>query len=194
MSAAVSLGVTPIGEREIGAAREYSSLHAVERRLGLADPRALSAAIIGASAGRRALWQWRLSLIENGATFDRAGGRSAMCRARAAGRRQRAARRACRPPFRPCIQCRVHPVTLCPTSHANVRLFTARGGEVGWFGGGSISPVYPFDRTRVPASGSAGPCEPAARRLSVLKKPAIAISSCRIAVRRGSGRVVRGLT
>ena len=41
----------------------------------------------------------------------------------------------------------VHPVNpYAPTSHANVRLFTARGGEMWWFGGGfDLTPVYPFD-------------------------------------------------
>jgi hypothetical protein len=41
----------------------------------------------------------------------------------------------------------VHPVNpYAPTSHANVRLFTARGGEVWWFGGGfDLTPVYPFE-------------------------------------------------
>jgi len=43
--------------------------------------------------------------------------------------------------------CVVHPVNpYAPTSHANVRLFTARGGEMWWFGGGfDLTPVYPFD-------------------------------------------------
>jgi coproporphyrinogen III oxidase len=41
----------------------------------------------------------------------------------------------------------VHPVNpYAPTSHANVRLFSARNGEMWWFGGGfDLTPVYPFD-------------------------------------------------
>jgi coproporphyrinogen III oxidase len=91
----------------------------------------------------------RLSLIENGATFDRAGVAfsdvtGAKLPAAASERHTELAGQ----PFRAMgTSCVVHPVNpYAPTSHANVRLFTARGGEMWWFGGGfDLTPVYPFD-------------------------------------------------
>jgi coproporphyrinogen III oxidase len=147
-----ALRVTPIGGAEIGAARDYFvGLHT---RLGDAwkslDP---------ASEQRRDEWQrpagdvlagnGRLSLIENGATFDRAGVAfsdvtGAKLPAAASERHTELAGQ----PFRAMgTSCVVHPVNpYAPTSHANVRLFTARGGEMWWFGGGfDLTPVYPFD-------------------------------------------------
>ena len=90
----------------------------------------------------------RLSLIENGTTFDRAGVAfsdvsGAKLPAAASERHTELAGQ----PFRAMgTSCVVHPVNpYAPTSHANVRLFTARGGEVWWFGGGfDLTPVYPF--------------------------------------------------
>jgi coproporphyrinogen III oxidase len=144
--------VTPIGAAEIEAAREYfTGLHT---RLGDAwhslDP---------AAPQRRDEWQrpagdvlsgnGRLSLIENGATFDRAGVAfsdvtGAKLPAAASERHTELAGQ----PFRAMgTSVVVHPVNpYAPTSHANVRLFTARGGETWWFGGGfDLTPVYPFD-------------------------------------------------
>ena len=68
----------------------------------------------------------------------------------------------------------VHPVNpYAPTSHANVRLFTARGGEVWWFGGGfDLTPVYPFDEdARAWHQAARAACAPAGPRVyEVLKQ------------------------
>ena len=144
--------VTPIGEREVGAAREYFlGLHS---RLSDAW-----ASLDPGSAQRRDEWtrpptdvlagNGRLSLIEIGATFDRAGVAfsdvsGAKLPAAASERHTGIAGQ----PFRAMgTSVVVHPVNpYAPTSHANVRLFTARGGEMWWFGGGfDLTPVYPFD-------------------------------------------------
>ena len=144
--------VTPIGEREVGAAREYFlGLHS---RLSDAW-----ASLDPGSAQRRDEWtrpptdvlagNGRLSLIELGATFDRAGVAfsdvsGAKLPAAASERHTGIAGQ----PFRAMgTSVVVHPVNpYAPTSHANVRLFTARGGEMWWFGGGfDLTPVYPFD-------------------------------------------------
>ena len=64
--------------------------------------------------------------------------------------------------------CVVHPVNpYAPTSHANVRLFTARGGEVWWFGGGfDLTPVYPFDEdARAWHEAARAACVPAGPRV-----------------------------
>ena len=144
--------VTPIGEREVGAAREYFlGLHS---RLSDAW-----ASLDPGCAQRRDEWtrpptdvlagNGRLSLIELGATFDRAGVAfsdvsGAKLPAAASERHTGIAGQ----PFRAMgTSVVVHPVNpYAPTSHANVRLFTARGGEMWWFGGGfDLTPVYPFD-------------------------------------------------
>jgi coproporphyrinogen III oxidase len=144
--------VRPIGAAQIDSARAYFlDLHT---RLGAAwrelDPH---------STQRRDEWQrppgdvlsgnGRLSLIENGSTFDRAGVAfsdviGAKLPAAASERHAELAGQ----PFRAMgTSVVVHPVNpYAPTSHANVRLFTARGGEMWWFGGGfDLTPVYPFD-------------------------------------------------
>jgi coproporphyrinogen III oxidase len=69
----------------------------------------------------------------------------------------------------------VHPVNpYAPTSHANVRLFTARGGEMWWFGGGfDLTPVYPFDEdARDWHRAARAACEPAGPRAYALLKDA----------------------
>lgn len=159
----------PIGEREIGAARDYfTGLHT---RLSDAW-----ASLDPDSEQRRDLWtrpptdvlagNGRLSLIELGITFDRAGVAfsdvsGAKLPAAASERHAEIAGQ----PFRAMgTSVVVHPVNpYAPTSHANVRLFTARGGETWWFGGGfDLTPVYPFEedaRTWHEAARSA--CEPA---------------------------------
>jgi coproporphyrinogen III oxidase len=90
----------------------------------------------------------RLSLIENGLTFDRAGvAFSDVSGARLPAAASERHTELAGQPFRAMgTSCVVHPVNpYAPTSHANVRLFTARGGEVWWFGGGfDLTPVYPF--------------------------------------------------
>jgi coproporphyrinogen III oxidase len=90
----------------------------------------------------------RLSLIENGVTFDRAGvAFSDVSGARLPAAASERHTELAGQPFRAMgTSCVVHPVNpYAPTSHANVRLFTARGGEVWWFGGGfDLTPVYPF--------------------------------------------------
>ena len=172
--------VTPIGAAEIEAAREYfTGLHT---RLSDAwqslDP---------ASAQRRDEWQrpsgdvlagnGRLSLIENGATFDRAGVAfsdvtGAKLPAAASERHTELAGQ----PFRAMgTSVVVHPVNpYAPTSHANVRLFTARGGEMWWFGGGfDLTPVYPFDEdARDWHRAARAACEPAGPRAYALLKDA----------------------
>jgi coproporphyrinogen III oxidase len=61
-----------------------------------------------------------------------------------------------------------------PTSHANVRLFTARDGEVWWFGGGfDLTPVYPFDEdARTWHEAARAACIPAGPRAYPLLKEA----------------------
>ena len=79
-------------------------------------------------------------------------------------------------PFRAMgTSCVVHPVNpYAPTSHANVRLFTARGGEVWWFGGGfDLTPVYPFDEdARTWHEAARAACAPAGARAYALLKDA----------------------
>lgn len=170
--------VTPIGAREIDAAREYFiGLHT---RLSDAW-----AALDPDSAQRRDEWtrpagdvlsgNGRLSLIELGATFDRAGVAfsdvsGAKLPAAASERHTELARQ----PFRAMgTSVVVHPVNpYAPTSHANVRLFTARGGEMWWFGGGfDLTPVYPFDEdARAWHQAAKAACDPAGSRVyDVLK-------------------------
>ncbi|HET9473335.1 MAG TPA: oxygen-dependent coproporphyrinogen oxidase [Steroidobacteraceae bacterium] len=177
---APELRVTPIGGAEIEAAREYFvGLHT---RLTDAwkslDP---------ASEQRRDEWQrpagdvlagnGRLSLIENGARFDRAGVAfsdvtGARLPAAASERHMELAGQ----PFRAMgTSCVVHPVNpYAPTSHANVRLFTARGGEMWWFGGGfDLTPVYPFDEdAREWHRAARDACAPAGTRAYPLLKEA----------------------
>jgi coproporphyrinogen III oxidase len=152
MSATAPLPITPIGAREIESARDYFlDLHG---RLSDAwkslDP---------GSEQRRDEWQrpaadvlsgnGRLSLIENGTTFDRAGvAFSDVSGARLPAAASERHAELAGQPFRAMgTSCVVHPVNpYAPTSHANVRLFTARDGEVWWFGGGfDLTPVYAFD-------------------------------------------------
>ena len=144
--------MSPIGEQDIAAARDYfTGLHT---RLSDAW-----AALDPDSPQRRDVWtrpatdvlagNGRLSLIELGRTFDRAGVAfsdvsGAKLPAAASERHTGIAGQ----PFRAMgTSVVVHPVNpYAPTSHANVRLFTARGGEMWWFGGGfDLTPVYPFD-------------------------------------------------
>lgn len=161
--------VSTIGAAEIEAAREYfTGLHT---RLSDAWQ-----ALDPSSAQRRDEWtrppgeplsgNGRLSLIENGATFDRAGVAfsdvtGAKLPAAASDRHTELAGQ----PFRAMgTSVVVHPVNpYAPTSHANVRLFTARGGEVWWFGGGfDLTPVYPFDEdARAWHAAARAACEPA---------------------------------
>jgi coproporphyrinogen III oxidase len=171
--------VTPIGAREIDAAREYFlGLHT---RLSDAW-----AALDPDSPQRRDEWtrpptdvlsgNGRLSLIELGATFDRAGVAfsdvsGAKLPAAASERHTEIAGQ----PFRAMgTSVVVHPVNpYAPTSHANVRLFTARGGEMWWFGGGfDLTPVYPFDEdARSWHRAAKAACEPAGPAVySVLKE------------------------
>jgi coproporphyrinogen III oxidase len=180
VSAATPLGNSPIGEAEIGAVREYFiGLHT---RLGdcwkSLDP---------GSEQRRDEWQrpaggmlsgsGRLSLIENGNAFDRAGvalsdviGTSLP--AAASERHTELAGQ----PFRAMgTSVVVHPVNpYAPTAHANVRLFTARGGETWWFGGGfDLTPVYPFDEdAREWHEAARLACAPAGPRVYSLLKEA----------------------
>ena len=180
MNAAAHLRVTPIGAAEIEAARNYFvDLHT---RLGDAWQ-----ALDRAATQRRDEWQrppgdvltgnGRLSLIENGTTFDRAGVAfsdvtGAKLPAAASERHTELAGQ----PFRAMgTSCVVHPVNpYAPTSHANVRLFTARGGEVWWFGGGfDLTPVYPFDEdARAWHQAAHAACLPAGVRAYELLKQA----------------------
>jgi coproporphyrinogen III oxidase len=165
--------VTPIGEREIETARQY--FHDLHTRLSDAW-----AALDPASKQLRDEWtrpagepltgSGRLSLIENGATFDRAG----VALSDVAGAKLPAAaseRHAdlAGQPFRAMgTSVVVHPVNpYAPTSHANVRLFTARGGEIWWFGGGfDLTPVYPFeDDARAWHEAARAACAPAGPRV-----------------------------
>jgi coproporphyrinogen III oxidase len=177
---APAIRVTPIGSAEVDAARDYfTGLHT---RLSDAwkslDP---------SSEQRRDEWQrpagdvlagsGRLSLIENGKTFDRAGVAfsdvsGAKLPAAASERHTELAGQ----PFRAMgTSCVVHPVNpYAPTSHANVRLFTARGGEMWWFGGGfDLTPVYPFDEdAREWHEAARAACAPAGARAYPLLKEA----------------------
>ncbi len=177
---APAIRVTPIGSAEVDAARDYfTGLHT---RLSDAwkslDP---------ASEQRRDEWtrpsgdvlagNGRLSLIENGSTFDRAG----VAFSDVSGAKLPAAARErhtelAGQPFRAMgTSCVVHPVNpYAPTSHANVRLFTARGGEMWWFGGGfDLTPVYPFDEdARQWHEAARAACAPAGTRAYPLLKEA----------------------
>jgi coproporphyrinogen III oxidase len=177
---APAIRVTPIGSSEVDAARDYfTGLHT---RLSNAwkslDP---------SSEQRRDEWQrpagdvlagnGRLSLIENGKTFDRAGVAfsdvsGAKLPAAASERHTELAGQ----PFRAMgTSCVVHPANpYAPTSHANVRLFTARGGEMWWFGGGfDLTPVYPFDDdAREWHEAARAACAPAGARAYPLLKEA----------------------
>jgi coproporphyrinogen III oxidase len=180
MSVAPPMRLTPIGAAEIDAAREYFG--ALHTRLSDAwqslDP---------SSAQRRDEWErpagdvlsgsGRLSLIENGATFDRAGVAfsdvsGAKLPAAASERHVGIAGL----PFRAMgTSVVVHPVNpYAPTSHANVRLFTARDGEVWWFGGGfDLTPVYPFDEdARTWHEAARAACAPAGTSVYPLLKEA----------------------
>jgi coproporphyrinogen III oxidase len=172
--------VTPIGAAEIDAARDYfTGLHT---RLSDAW-----AALDPDSSQRRDEWtrpagdvlsgNGRLSLIENGKTWDRAGAAfsdvsGAKLPAAASERHTELAGQ----PFRAMgTSVVVHPVNpYAPTSHANVRLFTARGGEVWWFGGGfDLTPVYPFDEdVRLWHEAARAACEPAGPQAYPLLKDA----------------------
>ena len=152
MNTAPQPRITPIGAAEIEAARRYF----LDLHTRLSD--AWHALDAGATQ-RRDEWQrppgdvlsgnGRLSLIENGATFDRAGvAFSDVTGARLPAAASERHTELAGQPFRAMgTSVVVHPVNpYAPTSHANVRLFTARGGEVWWFGGGfDLTPVYPFD-------------------------------------------------
>jgi len=180
VSAAPSALVTPIGATEIDAAREYF----VGLHTQLTDAwKSLDAA----SEQRRDEWQrpagdvlsgsGRLSLIENGATFDRAGvAFSDVSGARLPAAASERHTELAGQPFRAMgTSCVVHPVNpYAPTSHANVRLFTARGGEVWWFGGGfDLTPVYPFaDDARTWHEAARAACAPAGPRAYALLKDA----------------------
>lgn len=170
----------PIGVREIDTAREYFlGLHT-----RLSDAwRALE----GPGDQRRDEWQrpegdvlsgsGRLSLIENGTVFDRAGvAFSDVTGARLPATASERHAELAGQPFRAMgTSCVVHPVNpYVPTSHANVRLFTARGGEAWWFGGGfDLTPVYPFDEDAVIWHEAArDACAPAGARAYPLLKEA----------------------
>jgi coproporphyrinogen III oxidase len=180
VNAAAQPGAMPIGAAEIDAARDYF----VGLHTRLSDA---WAALDPATAQRRDEWErppgdaltgnGRLSLIENGATLDRAGValsdvRGAKLPAAASERHTELAGQ----PFRAMgTSVVVHPLNpYAPTSHANVRLFTARGGETWWFGGGfDLTPVYPFEadaRTWHEAARAA--CAPAGPRAYPLLKDA----------------------
>jgi coproporphyrinogen III oxidase len=179
VSAAPGARVTPIGAAEIDAAREFF----VGFHTRLSD----AWAALDTSPQRRDEWQrppgdvlsgnGRLSLIELGAVFDRAGVAfsdvsGAKLPAAASERHTELAGQ----PFRAMgTSVVVHPVNpYAPTSHANVRLFTARGGEMWWFGGGcDLTPVYPFDDDAVHWHRAArAACEPAGARAYPLLKEA----------------------
>ena len=169
-----------IGGAEIEAAREYF----VGLHTRLSD---LWKSLDPGSEQRRDAWQrpptdvlagnGRLSVIENGATFDRAGVAfsdvtGAKLPAAASERHTGLAGQ----PFRAMgTSVVVHPVNpYAPTSHANVRMFTARGGEVWWFGGGfDLTPVYPFDEdARTWHEAARAACLPAGPRAYPLLKEA----------------------
>jgi coproporphyrinogen III oxidase len=180
MSVAQSIRVSPIGAREIDAAREYFlGLHTrlSDAWKSLDEP----------SEQRRDEWQrpvgdvlsgaGRLSLIENGATFDRAGvAFSDVSGARLPAAASERHTELAGQPFRAMgTSCVVHPVNpYAPTSHANVRLFTAREGETWWFGGGfDLTPVYAFDEdARTWHEAARAACIPAGLRAYPLLKEA----------------------
>jgi coproporphyrinogen III oxidase len=119
----------------------------------------------------------KLSLIENGATFDRAGvAFSDVTGARLPAAASERHTELAGQPFRAMgTSCVVHPVNpYAPTSHANVRLFTSRGGEVWWFGGGfDLTPVYPFDEdARAWHAAAYAACRPAGSRAYAVLKDA----------------------
>jgi coproporphyrinogen III oxidase len=171
-------GPTPIGSAEIEAARDYfvglhTRLSDAWRELDPDSPQ------------RRDEWQrppgeplsgnGRLSLIENGRTFDRAGvAFSDVTGARLPAAASERHTELAGQPFRAMgTSVVVHPVNpYAPTSHANVRLFTARGGEVWWFGGGfDLTPVYPFDEdARAWHEAARAACAPAGPRVYPLLK------------------------
>jgi coproporphyrinogen III oxidase len=172
--------VTPIGAAEIDAAREYF----VGLHTRLSDA---WAALDPGSPQKRDEWtrpptdvlsgNGRLSLIELGGVFDRAGAAfsdvsGAKLPAAASERHTGLAGQ----PFRAMgTSVVVHPANpYAPTSHANVRLFTARGGEMWWFGGGfDLTPVYPFDEdARTWHEAARAACEPAGSRAYPLLKEA----------------------
>jgi coproporphyrinogen III oxidase len=178
VNAAVQGRITPIGAAEIEAAREYFvGLHT---RLSDAWQ-----ALDPGSPQRRDEWtrpagdalsgSGRLSLIENGRVLDRAGVAfsdvtGSKLPAAASERHTELAGQ----PFRAMgTSVVVHPHNpYAPTSHANVRLFTARGGETWWFGGGfDLTPVYPFDEdVRRWHEAARAACAPAGARVYALRK------------------------
>ncbi len=177
---AAAVKIMPIGAAEIDAARDYfTGLHT---RLSDAW-----AALDPASAQRRDQWtrpsgdalsgNGRLSLIENGATFDRAGvAFSDVSGARLPAAASERHTELAGQPFRAMgTSVVVHPANpYAPTSHANVRLFTARGGEAWWFGGGfDLTPVYPFDEDAVAWHRAArAACDPAGSSVYAVLKEA----------------------
>lgn len=180
MSAPPGRPITPICERQIDAARDYFvGLHG---RLGDAW-----ASLDPGSAQRRDDWQrpagevltgnGRLSLIENGAVFDRAGvAFSDVSGARLPAAASERHAELAGQPFRAMgTSVVVHPVNpYAPTSHANVRLFTARDGAVWWFGGGfDLTPVYPFDEdARDWHRAAKAACDPAGASVYAVLKQA----------------------
>ncbi len=175
-----ALKITPIGAAEIDASRDYfTGLHT---RLSDAW-----AALDPGSAQRRDQWtrpagdalsgNGRLSLIENGATFDRAGvAFSDVSGARLPAAASERHTELAGQPFRAMgTSVVVHPANpYAPTSHANVRLFTARGGEAWWFGGGfDLTPVYPFDEDALAWHRAArAACDPAGSSVYAVLKEA----------------------
>lgn len=172
--------MSPIGVGEIEAARGY--FLALHTRLTEAWQ-----ALDARSPQRCDEWQrpagdvlsgsGRLSVIENGNTFDRAGvAFSDVTGARLPAAASERHAELAGQPFRAMgTSCVVHPVNpYAPTSHANVRLFTARGGEVWWFGGGfDLTPVYPFDEdARLWHEAARTACAPAGERAYPLLKQA----------------------
>ncbi len=180
MSAAAQPRVTPIGAAEIDAAREYFiGLHT---RLSDAW-----AALDPQSPQLRDQWQrpagdvltgsGRLSIIENGATLDRAGvAFSDVSGARLPAAASERHTELAGQPFRAMgTSCVVHPLNpYAPTSHANVRLFASGGGDTWWFGGGfDLTPVYPFDADGHAWHAAArDACAPAGPRAYALLKDA----------------------
>jgi coproporphyrinogen III oxidase len=119
----------------------------------------------------------RLSLIENATVLDRAGVafsdvRGERLPAAASERHTELAGQ----PFRAMgTSVVVHPRNpYAPTSHANVRLFTARDGASWWFGGGfDLTPVYPFEEdARLWHEAARDACAPAGPRAYPLLKAA----------------------
>jgi len=172
--------ITPIGATEIAAARAWF----IDLHTRLSDA---WQALDPAAAQRRDEWQrpagdvltgsGRLSLIELGNTFDRAGvAFSDVSGARLPAAASERHTELAGQPFRAMgTSCVVHPVNpYAPTSHANVRLFTARDGETWWFGGGfDLTPVYPFDEdARQWHAAARAACEPAGPRAYPLLKEA----------------------